>query len=99
MGPELNVEFEKLAHSLNIAYELIEKIAACEKIKEMTSMLTSQSQTQVIIRETNKYIQNRVVGNLKYKDAISILETEFGNVPSVQDALKKVYKAYPALKS
>jgi UDP:flavonoid glycosyltransferase YjiC (YdhE family) len=94
MQPEVNVKLEKLAYSIKLAYELLERVDAGKDLKTMGFV---KRHAETITQPLDVCIQS-VIDDQKYKDAISALQTEFGHVDSVQDILENVYRECPTLK-
>jgi hypothetical protein len=92
---------EKLAHSLNLLYELIERVESSEAIKGALAGLTAfplvKADYSGVAKNLDKITQS-IEYEPKYKDAISTLKKEFGNILSVREALDKLYTKIPALK-
>jgi UDP:flavonoid glycosyltransferase YjiC (YdhE family) len=94
MQPEVNAKLEKLAYSIKLAYELLERVDAGKDLKAMGFV---KRHAETIAQPLDDCIQS-VTNDQKYKDAISTLQTEFGHVDSVQDILENVYRKCPSLK-
>jgi len=89
-----NENFEKLAYSIKLVYELRDRIKTGEFMRALIVGL-SFGRTNPLLFD---YIEGWVIGDQKYKDAISTLETEFGHIHSVRNILEMIYYKCPTLK-
>ena len=92
-----NIKLEKMAHSIEIVYELMDKVEAGKETKALMSALT-HGHSEKFSELQDEYTYKWVVGDERYKQAISTLQTEFGNIDSVKDILEKVYTKCPSLR-
>jgi hypothetical protein len=103
MQSEPNEKLEKLAYNISLAYELIDRVNAGRELNAMTSTMSFglpsiKPHAEKSAQLQDEYTQTWIIGDQRYKDAISTLQTEFGNIDSVQDILRKVYQTCPSLR-
>ena len=97
---------ERLAYNIKLAYKLLSRVEAGESIKAMASGMgfghsrssSIRAHAEKVRQLQDNFTEKHVIGEPKYKDAVSTLETKFGNVPSVRDILDEVYRKCPTLK-
>jgi len=97
-----NIKSEKMDYCIKLAYELLDKVKAGKETKAMMSELcpypSVKPNLEKFVKLQDNFTEEFVIGDKKYKGAISTLETEFGHVDSVKDILEKVYTECPSLR-
>ena len=92
-----NRKLEKMAYSIKIVYELIDRVEAGKETKALMSTLT-HGHSENFSKLQDDFTEKWVIEDKRYKEAISTLETEFGQIDSVKSILEKVYAKCPSLK-
>jgi hypothetical protein len=97
------IKSEKMDYCIKLAYELLDRVEAGKETKAMASALCSghpsvKPNLEKFAKLQDNYTEKWVIGDKNYRDAISTLEKEFGQIDSVKSILEKVYTTCPSLR-